>query len=70
LAVKLIQEMRAAKDRAYQTGEPEIIDHDGMEVALIEVDDLEVNEMGDPVRTVFVRLTKHGRTLLPIPWNV
>lgn len=66
LGVRLVQRLREAKARALSTGKAEIIDHDGMEVALIEiVDDFERNTFD-----VFVRLTAAGRMLLPIPWNV
>lgn len=66
LGQRLAQRLREAKARALATGKAEIIDHDGMEVALIEiVDDFERNTFD-----VFVRLTTAGRMLLPIPWNV
>jgi len=65
LGVKLVRRLREAKARALATGKAEIIDHDGMEVALIEiVDDFERGTFD-----VFVRLTTAGRMLLPIPWN-
>lgn len=65
LGAKLAQRLREAKARALATGKAEIIDHDGMEVALVEiVDDFERGTFD-----VFVRLTTAGRLLLPIPWN-